>query len=68
MIEPLYSWNQEGLPEPIYRYRTTWRGKLVLQIAEARRLYSAVYEAYTDKYEWQWRDATTQDITNGKVI
>lgn len=67
MITPTYSWNQEGLPENQYRYRTDWRGKLILQVGVATRLYSAQMEEYLSKYEWQWRDAKVSDLTGGVV-
>lgn len=68
MVTPLYAWNQENLPDPIYRYRTNWIGKLILQVAEARRLYCIDVVRHGNRYEWSWRDATAKDITKGKVV
>ena len=40
-----------------YRYRTNWRGKLILQV-----IY--LHDAYApEPYKYRWRDATVEDIT-----
>lgn len=39
-----------------YRFRTSWRGKLILQ----RRIY--YYNINTYSRDYCWRDATVQDL------
>lgn len=66
-MKPPYAFNQSNLPADKYRYRTNWRGKLILQVGCARKLYNDDYFA-EDRYEWYWKDATAADITEGKIV
>lgn len=43
-----------------YRFRTTWRGKLVLQ----RSVVTVVGDAYDCWTVAVWRDATAEDLTH----
>lgn len=47
------------------RYRTTWRGKLILQVEES--LSTARYPDDTHEYK-DWRDATVSDMVVATVI
>lgn len=55
------------------RYRTTWRGKLILQVEVTWRIQDLATVRPLYKAEWnveprytnftKWRDATTEDLT-----
>lgn len=47
----------------IYRYRTNWRGKIILQIGELKPYnFDPQHDIKPGGYSRQWRDAKAEDV------
>jgi hypothetical protein len=64
-IKPGVAMRRALEPKPKWRYRTDWRGRLILQIQPSIFTATDITRGEAERGCRNWRDATMADVTEG---